>query len=231
VEFGVVLVHGLWHGAWTWDAVRQRLDGQGISSVAVELPLTSLDDDVAATAASLAAFDRPAVLVGHSYGGAVVTAAGVYPSVRQLVYLAGFQLDVGESVSRVLPDRELPETRLPEALRIDGNLVELDPVLGAELLYHDADADTAAAAMARVRPVQRSVFRGIPPAIAWHSVPSTYAVSTDDRVVHPQLQRAMAERASRVVEWAGGHSAPLVRADDVTALIVETIRLSGTQSG
>ena len=89
-EVGAVLVHGLWHGAWAWDGVRARLEAAGVPSAAVELPMTSLEDDVAATVAELDRFGKPAVLVGHSYGGAVVTAAGEHPHVRHLLYLAAF---------------------------------------------------------------------------------------------------------------------------------------------
>ena len=118
---GAVFVHGLWHGAWCWDDVRAALDERGIESAAVELPLTGLAADVRATRDALDAFGRPAVLVGHSYGGAVVTAAGTHPSVRELVYVAAYQLDEGESVSRPGPVAELPDTRLGEALRVTGD--------------------------------------------------------------------------------------------------------------
>jgi pimeloyl-ACP methyl ester carboxylesterase len=97
---GAVLVHGLWHGAWCWNAVRAALDARGVPSVAVELPLTPLEDDTRVARDALDRFGRPAVLVGHFYGGAVVTAAGTHPLVRELVHLAAYALDDGESVSR-----------------------------------------------------------------------------------------------------------------------------------
>lgn len=83
---GAVLVHGLWHGGWCWDGVRAALAEHGVDSIAVELPLTELAADVRATRDALDAFGRPAILVGHSYGGAVITAAGGHPSVRELIY-------------------------------------------------------------------------------------------------------------------------------------------------
>ncbi len=220
-EVGAVLVHGLWHGAWAWDSVRARLEAAGVPSAAVELPLTSLEDDVAATVATLERFGRPAVLVGHSYGGAVVTAAGGHPHVTQLLYLAAFQLAEGESVSRTLPERNIPPTGLGDALRIgaDGRRVSIDPALAAGLLYSDAPAVAAAAAVARLRPVELAVFRGVPDTIGWRRTPSTYVVCADDRVVHPDLQRAMAERAGDRHEWPGGHSPALSRPAAVADLI------------
>lgn len=223
---GAVLVHGLWHGAWCWDAVRAALAEDGVHSVAVELPLTDLAADTRAARDALDAFGRPAVLVGHSYGGAVVTAAGVHPLVRELVYLAAFQLDEGESVGRTR-FADLPDTRLGEALRVSGDQVALDPVLGPQLLYRDAPADRAAGAAARLRPVGRGVFRGVPEAVAWRSVPSTYAVCTDDEVVHPDLQRAMARRATRSVQWSCGHSPLLSRPELVAGLIADRVRAQG----
>ncbi|MGY1615405.1 alpha/beta fold hydrolase [Geodermatophilus sp. SYSU D00691] len=214
-----VLVHGLWHGAWCWDAVRTGLDARGVQSVAVELPLTSLDADVRTVRDALDAVAGPVVLVGHSYGGAVVTAAGAHPSVRELIYLAAFQLDEGESVSRPGALGGLPDTRLGAAMRIEGDQVALDPDLGVPLLYGDAPADV----VARLRPVHRQVFRDVPDVIAWRTVPSTYVVCTEDEAVHPERQRAMARRATRTVEWACGHSPAATRPEAVADLVAARV--------
>ena len=226
----VVLVHGLWHGAWCWDAVRDALTERGIDSVAVELPLSDLAADTRATLDALEAFGRPSVLVGHSYGGAVITGAGVHPLVRELVYVAAYQLDKGESVSRMRVADGLPDTRLGEALLISGTTgeVDLDPVLGPRLLYGDAPTGIAVRAIARLRPVHRSVFRGVPEHIAWRTVPSTYVVCADDEVVHPERQRAMARRATRTLEWPGGHSPAATRPDTVAALAADRVRAVST---
>ena len=221
---GALFVHGLWHGAWCWDGVRAALADRGIDSAAVELPLTDLDADVRATRDALDAFDRPTVLVGHSYGGAVVTAAGVHPLVRELVYLAAYQLAEGESVSRPGAIGGLPDTRLGEALRVADDEVWLDGELGVRLLYGDAPPDVAAACAARLRPAGRRVFRGAPEQIAWRTVPSTYVVCAADEVVHPERQRAMARRATRSLEWQCGHSPTATRPDVVGELIAERVR-------
>jgi pimeloyl-ACP methyl ester carboxylesterase len=221
---GAVLVHGLWHGAWAWEPVQQRLEHAGVSNVAVDLPLTSLDDDIAAVRAALDEFDLPTVLVGHSYGGAVITGAGTHPLVDELVYLAAFQLAEGESVGRTLPDRGIPATEIGDALRFDGDLVSLDPALGLELMYHDVAPPAAAAAIARLRPVHRAVFGGVPTEIAWRSVQSTYLVCEQDRAVHPELERAMSARATRCVALPCGHTPTFARPDEVAALIIAAIR-------
>ncbi|HZZ98235.1 MAG TPA: alpha/beta hydrolase [Jatrophihabitantaceae bacterium] len=221
---GAVLVHGLWHGAWVWEPVQQRLTDAGIASIAVELPLNSLVADEAVAREALRELDRPAVLVGHSYGGAVITGAGSSPSTIHLVYLAAFQLDEGESVSRTLPHLDVPSTRLSEALRFDDDLVHLDPQLAAELMYNGVPEQVTAEALARLRPVHSSVFSGTPGMVTWRTVESTYVVCTDDLTVHPDLQRAMANRATRRIDWDCGHSPAAARPDAVADLIIALAR-------
>ncbi|HEX4359657.1 MAG TPA: alpha/beta fold hydrolase [Pseudonocardia sp.] len=228
-QLGAVLVHGMWHGGWAWDAVRAELDAVGVPSAAVELPMTDLASDVAATRRVLDEFGRPAVLVGHSYGGAVITAAGVHDHVRHLVYLAAFQLDEGESVRNPLAELALPPTRLGEAMRFsaDGTEIGLDPALAVEFLYGDAAPADAEAAVARLRAVRRDILRGVPAEIAWRRVPSTYVVCAEDLAINPDLQRAMAARASDRVEWPGGHSPACTRPKAVADLVASLAAPAG----
>ncbi|MGI8762146.1 MAG: alpha/beta fold hydrolase [Jatrophihabitantaceae bacterium] len=226
-----VLVHGLWHGAWSWDPVRALLAERGIASVAVELAMITLEDDVASVRSVLDTMPGPVALVGHSYGGAVITAAGVHPAVRQLIYIAAFQLDEGESISRVRPDLGIAATGLGAALRFsaDGSQVSLDPRSTRELLYQQADVTAARAAIERLRPVGRALFSARPSAIAWHDVASSYAICTADRCVAPQLQQAMAARATRSVHWPSDHT-PLLSQPHSVAELIATDAQSGALS-
>jgi pimeloyl-ACP methyl ester carboxylesterase len=221
----VVLVHGLWHGGWCWDAVREHLDAAGVSSAAADLPMTSLAADVWALEQMLDDLGEPVLLVGHSYGGAVITAAGAHPSVRGLVYLAAFALAETESISRVLVERSIPPTELARALVVsaDGSEVAMEPVLGAALLYPGVPEVEVARSLALVRPVGRALFRGTPGSCAWRVKPTTYAVCEQDLVVSPELQRAMAARAGTVVSWPVGHACIQSDPELVSELLVGTV--------
>ena len=228
----VLLVHGLWMGSWCWDAVRGRLAQAGVPSSAVDLPLRALEEDVATVRAALDAVAAPVVLVGHSYGGAVITAAGTHPRVARLVYLAAFQLAEGESVSRCCRDEQVPPSDMDAVMRtlVRNGAVVPDPAVIRPLLY-DPTVPTATveADLRRMRPVSTALFRGVPAELAWRQVPSTYVVCAADRTVHPALQRAMARRADEVVEWACDHSPATSRPDDVAALLAGLARSAGQQ--
>jgi pimeloyl-ACP methyl ester carboxylesterase len=215
----LILVHGLWHGAWSWDDVRASL-GE-VDAIAVDLPMRSLDEDVAVVRAAIDTVDGPVTLVGHSYGGAVITAAGESPAVRSLVYLAAFQLEAGESISRVRPDLAIAPTELGDALRFsdDRSLVSIDPAMARHILYGQATDEQAAAALARLRPASRSLFSARAQTTAWRGRRSSYVVCTQDTCVAPDLQRAMAERATVRFEWPADHSCPLSQPDRVAGLL------------
>jgi len=187
--------------------------------------MTSLADDAAAVRRVLDDSPEPVLLVGHSYGGAVITAAGEHSNVAGLVYLAAFQLTETESIGRTLPDREIPGTRLGEALvfSTDGTEVSVDPLVGAPLLYAGVDATEVERSIALLRPVGRRLFRDLPAVASWRSRPSTYAVCAADLVVAPDLQRGMAERATQVVEWPVGHACIQSHPDLLARLIIDLV--------
>lgn len=222
----IVLVHGAWHGAWCWDKVVGLLDDAGIKSVAIDLPHTSLHDDVRATTDALDSAGTRVVLCGHSYGGAVITEAGHHPAVEHLVYLTAFACDEGESTSATAVDANLPATQLTDALIFseDGTKLSLVPERAAELFYHDCDRADAEAALPRLRPIDLSCVTTPSGAPAWRTKPSTYVVCSEDRGLHPEMQRHLAGRCANAVEWPTAHSPFLNRPDLVADLLTELAR-------
>ena len=222
----VVLVHGAWHGAWCWDKVVAGLGARGLPVAAVELPVTSFEDDVNATRAAIDAAGGPVVLCGHSYGGAVITEAGDHPSVAHLVYVCAFALDDGESTAAAATSEDLPSTDLGDAFRFseDGEMVHLDPEGARTSFYLDCDPAEADAALARLRPMPFSCFTTPITKVAWRDRASTYAVCADDRAVHPALQRLLAARCTTSVEWPTSHSPFVSRPELVVDLLTELAR-------
>ena len=222
----VVLVHGAWHGAWCWEKVVALLDKEGISATAVELPLTSLVDDVQATTSALQEIDGRAVLCGHSYGGAVITEAGHHPNVEHLVYLTAFACDTGESPSATAVEENLPFADFNDALVFseDGTTMSVSPESAAEIFYHDCDRADVDAAVARLRPINLLCATTPATSPAWRLKPSTYVVCSEDRGLHPAMQRHLAARCTRSVEWPTAHSPFLNRPDLVASLLAELAR-------
>jgi pimeloyl-ACP methyl ester carboxylesterase len=219
-----MLVHGAWHGAWCWQSLIERLAAVRITVVAVDLPSVrgrgaTLHDDADKVRRLLDDFNEPVVLVGHSYGGAVITDAGAHDAVRELVYISAFVLDQGETVQ----ENDLAGgsgSVVERAVRLEGDAMTIDPELATAAFYHDCDPEAAASATRSLRPQSLASFNGKPRTIAWHDKPATYALCTDDRAVLPDLQRANARRLSSTVEWPTSHSPFLSRPDLVAELIV-----------
>ena len=234
----VVLVHGAWHGAWCWHKVVSLLEAQDIPVIAIDLPghgadtrsLTDLAGDAAALRATLDSVDGDAVVCGHSYGGAVVTegAAG-HPAARHLVYITAFALAVGESCASAATESvtaEAGESLLgPALISHDDGTLTLDPEASIAALYHDCDRADIGLALAHLGPQARVELSGVATQAAWTTIPSTYAICTEDRGVSPALQRALAGRTGQVVEWPTSHSPFLSRPDLVADL------LAGVASG
>jgi pimeloyl-ACP methyl ester carboxylesterase len=236
----VVLVHGAWHGAWCFDRVVDRLSAAGIESVAVDLPghgadpgpLGDLHTDATRVREVLDSIDGECVLLGHSYGGAVITEAGVHPSVRHLVYLTAFALDAGESCMSAAVDEsaelDLSYEGKPNLVDAfvwnDDGTISLTSDGAAACLFQDCDAEATAWAIARLGPQPGVTFGDIPTALAWRERPSTYVVCTDDLGVHPDLQRVMAKRCTNTVEWPTSHSPFLSAPDRVADLAADLAR-------
>jgi pimeloyl-ACP methyl ester carboxylesterase len=238
----VVLVHGAWHGAWCWERVILALAERGIKATAIDLPghgedrsaMTDLHGDAARVTEVLDGLGEPAILVGHSYGGAVITAAGDHPFVERLLFIAALVLDSGETCQKAATE-EVTEAPLDwkgrpnfgKAFIVDqDNSVTLDPTMAAQCLYNDCDDATVAWALDRLGAHPLDNLQQSPSRIAWRTKPSTYAVCADDLALHPDLERILAKRCTSVVEWPTGHSPNLSDPERVAALIAEIAQSS-----
>jgi len=198
----IVLVHGAWTDGSGWQGIHDILHARRYNVSIVQNPLTSVADDVAATHRVLARQDGPTLLVGHSYGGAVITEAGNAAQVAGLVYVAAFVPDAGESIESLI-EGQAPAPLKPSA---DGFLF-FNPVLFPQIFAHDlttaqgrflADAQAPPAAAAFGTKVSRA---------AWRTRPSWYVLATEDRIIPPAAQRLMATRANAAItEVRGSHA-------------------------
>jgi pimeloyl-ACP methyl ester carboxylesterase len=192
--------------AWWWGRMAEPLTARGLATVAVELPTcngtgTTLAHDIAATAELIAAVEPPVTLVGHSYGGMVVTGAGVHPSVARVVYLTAAVPDEGESQSDVYGGGAPPPWIDPGE---DGTVgVHADVV--REVFLWDVDSETADEAVARLTRQPAGVFTEPVPVCAWREKPSAFIVCARDRAIPEDVQRRFATRTQRVAELATGH--------------------------
>jgi len=218
-EKAIVLVHGGFVDGSGWEEVYYILKKDGFRVSIVQNPTISLADDVAVTKRVLATHDDPAILVGHSYGGAVITEAGNDPKVAGLVYIAAFALDNGESVSSLIKDPP-PGAPVPPILPpVDGYLF-LDQTKFPSSFAADVDAEKAAFMADSQVPWGAEALNGTISHAAWRAKPSWYLVATEDKMIPPPAQRFMAERAgSTVVEVAGSHAIYVSQPDAVAKLI------------
>jgi len=187
----VVLVHGAFADGSSWSKVIPLLLAKGLKVTAVGIPLTSFADDVAATRRAIAAQDGPTILVGHSYGGVVITEAGNDPKVAGLVYVAAFAPDAGQSIGEI--SKEFPKPAGLDELRpqADGFLL-LSPKGLGEDFAQDLTASEKALLVAVQPQTAGAIFEAKPTAAAWRNKPSWYIVSSNDRMISPEQERAMA---------------------------------------
>ncbi|HYZ86606.1 MAG TPA: alpha/beta hydrolase [Bryobacteraceae bacterium] len=224
----IVLVHGGFVDGAGWEGVYNILKKDGYSVSIVQNPTISLEDDVAATKRTLAAQDGEAILVGHSYGGAVITEAGNDPKVARLVYIAAFAPDKGESVSTLLKDLP-PGAPLPPILPPQDGYLFLDRAKFAASFAADVDAEKAAFMADSQVPWGVGALGGTISEPAWRVKPSWYMVTTEDRMIPPAAQRAMSKRAgSTVVEVKGSHAIYVSQPGAVAALIEQAATGSST---
>jgi pimeloyl-ACP methyl ester carboxylesterase len=217
----VVLVHGAWANSSSWAKVIPLLEAKGIHVVAVQMPLTSLADDVAATRRAIALQDGPVLLVGHSYGGAVITEAGNDPKVSGLVYVAAFAPNDGEAVGAMGKDFPVPPGAAE--LRPDqGGFLKLTPKGIAEDFAQDLTAAEKDLLTATQGPTNGAAFGGTISHAAWKTKPSWYAISSNDRMIAPDFERAMASQMKATsISLASSHVAMLSHPVEVARLITD----------
>ena len=202
----IVLVHGGFVDGSGWQGVYNILRKDGYAVRVVQNPTTSLADDVAATRRVVDAQEGPVVLVGHSYGGVVVTEAGNNPKVAGLVYIAAFAPDKGESVSSLIKDPP-PGAPVPPILPPQDGFLLLDQAKFAASFAADVDAETARHMAESQVPWGIGALTGAVTEPAWRRKPSWYLVAADDKMIPARAQWAMAKRAgSRVTETGGSHA-------------------------
>jgi len=225
----IILVHGFWGGAAHWSKVILELDRLGHNSLqAVEIPLTSLADDVARTTKMIAQHDGPVLLVGHSYGGAVITGAGNHPNVAGLVYIAAFAPDEGESPGAITQQNPPPGAAAlaPDS---DGYLWIVQDKYH-EYFCQDLDAGEARVMAVTQKAPIATTFGDTMTDPAWRSRACWYQISSEDRMIHPDNQAMMSGRmdAKKVITLAAGHASLASMPVEVAALIDEAARAAAT---
>ena len=218
----IVLVHGFWGGAAHWAGVIPELKARGFDRIyAVENPLTSLADDAERTRKMVNQIEGPVILVGHSYGGKVITEMGDLPNVKSLVYVAAFAPDAGESAGGI------SQANPPAAF---GNIApDSDGFLWiAQDKFHESFAQDLPAAAAYVMAVTQKApvggtFGDTITAPAWKAKPSWYQISSQDRMIHPDNQRMMSDRmqAKKVITLDASHASLASQPAAIADLIVE----------
>jgi len=215
----IVLVHGGFADGSGWEGVYSILKKDGYNVSIVQNPTISLKDDVAATKRILAAQDGPAILVGHSYGGAVITEAGNDPKVAALVYITAFAPDKGESVATLIQNPP-PGAPVPPILPPQDGYLFLDRAKFPASFAADVNAEKAAFMADSQVPWGVEALNGKISEPAWKAKPSWYLIVTDDKMIPPDAQRSMSKRAgSTVVEVKGSHAIYVSQPEVVAALV------------
>jgi pimeloyl-ACP methyl ester carboxylesterase len=217
----IVLVHGAWADGSSWTKVVPLLEERGLHVVAVQNPLSSLADDVAATKRIIDAQDGPVVLVGHSYGGAVISEAGNNPKVARLVFVAAFGPDTGESVGTTAKDFA-PAPVGPEVKPIEDGFLVLTRKGVIEDFAQDLTAGEKQVLFATQAPTSGSVFGASMSDAAWRHKPSFYVVAENDRMIDPDYERFAAKRmGAKILALPTSHVPMLARPKEVAAFIAE----------
>jgi len=217
----IVLVHGGFVDGSGWKSVYAILKNKGFNVSIVQNPTITLADDVAATNLIIDLQDGPVVLVGHSYGGAVITEAGNNPKVARLAYITAFAPDSGESVGTLIKN-PIPGAPIPPIMPPQDGFFFLDPTKFADSFAADVETGLAAFMGDSQVPWGLGALNGVVGNAAWKSKPSWYLVATDDKMIPPDAQRFMAQRAeAKAIEVKGSHAIYVSQPQAVADLIAK----------
>jgi pimeloyl-ACP methyl ester carboxylesterase len=216
----IMLVHGAWADATCWSKVILLLQAKGFNVTAAQIPLTSLSDDVAVTRRLLSTVKEPTVLVGHSYGGAVITGSATEtPQVKALVYITAFGLDEGESLESLA--KQGPPSPGSAAIEPDPNgFFWINREKFHDSFAGGATADEAAVMAAVQKPLSFASFSGKETTPAWKTIPSWYLVCTDDKMIPPPAQEFMAKRMNATVRSVASSHCPFMSHPEAVADII-----------
>lgn len=224
IALSIVLVHGGFVDGSGWEGVHDILRDDGYNVTVVQNPTTSLADDVAVTTRAIAAQKGPVLLVGHSYGGVVITEAGNDPKVKGLVYVAAFAPDKGESVASLIKDPP-PGAPVPPILPPQDGFLFLDQAKFAASFAADVGEKRARFMAASQVPWGVEALSGAVTEASWRSKPSWYLVAKDDKMIPPPAQRQMSQRAgSSVTEVPGSHAVYVSQPKAVAEIIEKAAR-------
>jgi pimeloyl-ACP methyl ester carboxylesterase len=219
-KINIVLVHGVWSDGSSWRDVITPLAHAGHKVYAAQMPLTSFDGDVAAVQRLLDHVVGPVVLVGHSYGGAVISAAGSHEKVKKLVYLTAFAPEADEPLGSVLMLH--PPEAASELGPDQHGFVWATPAIFADAIAHDLHPGMIHLAIAVQKPYAHKLFVATVPSPAWKNKPSAYLVTTEDRILDPKTQHMLAQRIGATTrEIASSHHVIASHPDDVAEFILD----------
>ena len=227
----VVLVHGAFADGAGWEGLHGILTNKGYDVAVVQHPTRSFGEDVSYVSRAVEAMKGPVVLVGHSYGGAVITEAGRDPKVKALVYVAGWVPDAGQSVFSLISNLPAGSAQPPILPPQDGFII-VDPKRFPDSFAQDVDSAKAKFMAVAQVPWGLEAANGTVSEPAWKTKPSWYLLTTEDRMIPPEGQRAMASHAGmRITEVAGSHAVFVSKPEVVASLVEEAAQGAMAEAG
>src|SRR5215469_2605288 len=219
----LIFVHGLWADGSCWNKVIPPLLKPGFNVISVQNPTTSLEDDVAAAKRAIKLAGGDVILIGHSWGGFVITEAGDDPNVKALVYVAAYAPDEGETVPSV--SEKAPATQLTNFVQNTEGFLTLSKEGVTKAFANDLPADEQNMIFCVQQPASENVFKGVASHVAWKQKPSWYIVAGDDHTINSDLERLMAQRAkAKTTVVKSPHVAMLAQPKEVLGVILDAVK-------